>query len=400
MSRRRFTDPEALLHDLVDRYEARPGAARLVAYLDEAGFVSAREQDACLERLGVVERKGGILIDWRRVDGVDQVRSVRLVDPERIYAHLGRVPAPRRAADALRVLRRRSDAPAQLDKVLDDVAQAWSRNVRRFGLAPGRSNALAAALNLSIALLARTAEAEAPQIDYRSFSRASVGDSKALERLAPTITQLLRRLAPAEVKPEAVTPAEVLAGFGVVRLPQPLMLGGPLTLDGLAIPSMPYLGLPPEEASRVGVLRAPAYTLIVENFTSFVRHVREVNGAGDGLVIFSGGFPSRQGRKAIVALAAAAKAPVLHWGDIDLGGVRVFLHLEQAFCDRGVRLKPHLMDPSTLKAYGARSCRGRNSAVSVPDASAIAPLWRAMNSDLGGYELEQEALAPQRPAAL
>lgn len=218
-----------------------------------------------------------------------------------------------------------------------------------------------------------------------------------MERLASTVAQLLRRLAPAEIRPSAESAEEVIAGFGVVRLPQPLMLGGPLTMDGVPLPRLHYFGLPPEEASRIRLIRSPKYTLIVENFTSFVRHAREINGDGSALVIFSGGFPSREGLKAIVALAAMAAAPTFHWGDLDGGGVRIFQHLEAALAVQGVRLVPHLMDAELLKAHGARSRLKAKNMTSVAPTSAISPLWLAMTGELEGYEMEQEALPPRRP---
>ncbi|MDB5584057.1 MAG: hypothetical protein JWR80_9233, partial [Bradyrhizobium sp.] len=39
--------------------------------------------------------------------------------------------------------------------------------------------------------------------------------------------------------------------------------------------------------------KRPPYVLIIENFASFVRHVREIAFDDGALVIFSGGFPSR-----------------------------------------------------------------------------------------------------------
>lgn len=399
MSRRRFIDARALLADLLDRYEANPNAERLLAYLDVDGFTSVVDLDACCTELAMVERAGGITIRRRRVGGADHVESVRLAAASALYHHLERTPATERADHALAELDQLASTNPILRQVLNEVRAAWSRNVRALGLEPGASRRLIMAIDLAVAMTARLRADDLTQSDFRSFSRAVVGDSKALERLAIAVATLAGRLAPDALSPEMETAEEIIGAFGVTRLPQPFLISGPLALDGCELPALPYVGIPPEQALRLSFARAPAYVLIVENFTSFIRHVREVNQDLAGAIVFSGGFPSRPTLKAIVHAARLAGAPTYHWGDIDLGGLRIFIHLERALSAAAMNLQPHLMTEALLRATGLPARRRAwIQAVNPDENSSIHPLWQALASADLGLDLEQEAVAPERPS--
>lgn len=397
MSRRRFGQARALLDDLLDRYEANPGAARLFAYLDLGGFESISDYDACLAELGMVERAGGIVVRRRHAAGADQIESVRLADAAAVYRHMTRTPSGDRADRALAHLEL-STADAGLIEVLKIVRTAWARNVRAFGLAPHDGEALAVTVALAQALAARLGDADTIPMDFRTFSRVVAGDSKALDRLASSVAQLVRHLRSPAVAPEMETTDEVIGAFGVTRLPQPLLISAPLTLDGVPLSYLPFVGVPPECANRIGFARAPAYVLIVENYTSFVRHAREVNADLNGAVIFSSGFPARPILDGIVRLVGETRAPTYHWGDIDLGGLRIFLHLERALAAVGQHLLPHLMSAALLESHGtASSRRGWIRSVQVPARSALEQLCRQIGDAQLDLELEQEAVAPAVP---
>jgi hypothetical protein len=391
VTQRRFADAPTLLGDLLDRYEARPSAERLISRVDPAAFGSIAEFDACIAELEMVERAGGVTLRRRRAGGAQHVESVRLANPEPVYGHLGRTPAPRAAGQALAQLDIRAAGRPELVPIFDEVRRAWGRNVNALGLAPGETSRLALAVDLAEALLARGDDGKASQLDFRSFSRAVTGDSKALERLAGTVRGLLERLR----EGEPLEGPEAFAAYGVVRLPPPFLVSGRLLFAGHELPSVSYLGFDPLDARRLEPAEPPAYVLIIENFTSFVRHAREVNAGGDGLVIFSGGFPSRAALEAIVELAARAPAPTFHWGDLD-GGVRIFVHLEQALAARGVPLRPHLMSRELLETRGTSRRESVRVLGPAPDGTAIAELWQALVRT-PNLQLEQEAVDPVRP---
>lgn len=167
-------------------------------------------------------------------------------------------------------------------------------------------------------------------------------------------------------------------------------------MNDASLPKAIYHGVPPEDGARLGLLGPVRYVLTIENYASFVRHVREVNAAHDGLVIYTGGFPARPILKQIVRLAKLAAAPAFHWGDIDPGGVRIFRHLEDTLAAQGIRLAPHLMNGDILYAFGVAAKAGQRTVRSgAAGQSAIADTWDAIAET--GLILEQETLAPEAP---
>jgi hypothetical protein len=395
MSRRAFSDISALLNDLIDRLEAKPGSTRLLAYIDEESFASVAERDRFERQLEEVERNGGIHIERRRIEGDLVIAHVRLTDPTMLYEQLGRQPGKRRAADALASLRARADLPAGSQALFDEIEAAWARGVSRLGLAPGDAASLEQGMELLLALLDRACDPAARSTDFRSFSCQAGADSKALDRLSGTLAALMGRLRADLVPSTSLDADDLLATFGISRTPQPLLVSGPMSVAGQRLPDLAYHGFPPEEAALVQLAARVDYVLTIENYVSFVRHVREVNADRSALVLYTGGFPARTHLREIVRLTKAAAVPAFHWGDMDAGGVRIFRQLEEALAAQGVPLRPHLMDPCLLREHGTASKSQRRLAPGACPDSAIAELWDAVAGHGLGYE--QESLAPARP---
>lgn len=393
MSRRAFTDAGLLLNDLLDRLEARPNTKRLLAYVDDAGFESVRHESECIARLDAAERAGAIAISRQRIDGVHRIRHVALTDASALYEHLRRVPSAKQVELALGDLM--LDASPAMAIVIRDVAESWRRNVSRFGLAPGDAKALSAAIKIAEALRKRASESGLAEVDYRTFSRSTTDDSKALDRLKGTAIAILRVAYPGTA-PSELDDTDALSSLGLVRLPQPFLVSGPIAVSGADVGSLTYLGVPAHEARLLTLLRPVRYVLVVENFTSFVRHVRELNAEKTALVMYGGGFPSRDALKAIVRLCKVANAPTFHWGDLDVGGVMIFRHIETALSAVRVRLQPHLMEPDLL-AMGQPNAAGRRLVSGKMAGSAISQLWDALSSDPERRVLEQEAIDPRLP---
>ena len=83
------------------------------------------------------------------------------------------------------------------------------------------------------------------------------------------------------------------------------------------------------------------YLLTIENLASFQRHVREIE--DDGIVIYSAGFPSPALTHVLNWLdnTLPDSCPCFHWGDRDIGGIRIFSHVEKSLPAH--RVLPHLM---------------------------------------------------------
>ncbi|TFI58433.1 hypothetical protein E2493_09870 [Sphingomonas parva] len=395
MSRKGFFQTDALLSELIRRHEANPSATRLTARIELEAFPNIETQDAFFGELAELEREGGIKVVRRRVAGEWTATGVSLLQPEVLYRRLGRDPSRIAVAKALSRVRQRSDLLAGAHEVIDEVGAAWERGVSRYGIAPLDDVSLGQVLDLAAAAGARSLEVDVSEVDYRTFSRRTARDSKALERQLPAVVHIMMTLFPQLDDGLKLRPAERLASAGIVRLAQPLLLAGPIVLDGESLPALPFVGLPPEEGSRVGLSGPATYVLTVENYASFVRHVREISSSDGGLVLYTGGFPSRAALAAIVRIASLADVPIFHWGDMDAGGVRIFRHLELALATCGIRLRPHLMDPQLLRDLGSVAERQPGIRRGQCTDSAITTLW-----DLIALEHlvhEQEELSPTRP---
>ncbi|PBB90184.1 hypothetical protein CK215_23890 [Mesorhizobium sp. WSM3864] len=396
MKRRQFGDVHQLIHDLLDRHEANPKASRILAYIDEDALKNVEERDRFVQALYTVETAGGITVQRKRTEGVFALGHIRLANAEVLYAHVNRTPANVSASAALIEARVRPGLPNSALDILDEIANAWSRGVSRFGLAPGDSLGLSASLDLVHALAIRAAEAGGtPPVDYRTFSRLAGTDSKALERLLSTVPRLFERLYPDLAPSAALDSADWLAALGVIRTPQPLIVSGPIAIAGQLLPPLRFYGVPPEQGDQLGLAASVDYLLTIENYTSFVRHAREVNSNRSALIIYTGGFPSRSHLRQIVRLAVNAQAPIFHWGDIDDGGVRIFSHLERTLAERGLCLLPHLMDVAVLYGHGVTKERQMRTADAPPLESAVRNLWEAL--EISALVLEQESLSPRHP---
>jgi hypothetical protein len=390
-----FSNADALLGYLLDRVEANPGATRLLARIDYNGFHTVAEEDAFFQRLSAVEGDGGISLRRTGRKGEEVVTAVMLREPAALYRHLGRQPSAERVKHGLAGLRGRPDLLPQARDLVDEVGAAWERGVARIGLAPHDVVGLEQIIALAAAANARQRESPAPEVDFRSFSRIAVGDSKALERHLTGVAKALMRMFPELADRGHLRPGELLASLGISRLPQPLLVSGPLWLDGSAMPPLPFVGVPVEEAHRLRIADKPPYMLTIENYASFVRHVREVSLRDGAVVIFSGGFPSRPALSAIANLAGQIRAPVFHWGDMDAGGVRIFRHLEVELQKGGVKLRPHLMNAELLQKVGIRPGQGLRPNFGNISGSAVEELGKLIASERLVHE--QEELTPAAP---
>jgi hypothetical protein len=136
----------------------------------------------------------------------------------------------------------------------------------------------------------------------------------------------------------------------------------------------------------------------VENLTSYQRHVREVDDRG--VVLYSAGFPGPALRAFLGRLdrALGPGVPFFHWGDVDLGGLRIFARIAATLTHHS--LHPHLMGPQGASEAGGRTFSGADRrqlervARRGGRAGELARHW--LTSGTG--PLEQEAQDPASPA--
>jgi len=396
MSRRRFSTILSLIDDLLDRHESKPGARSLIAPIDDDGFANMDLRDGFDEELAALEREGALELIRTGPKTDRRITGARLKDPDLLYRRTGRRPSGVIATQAVAEFRSRPGLPAGALGLIDDVAEAWGRGVSHIGIATGDVRALADVVSLALAVRERLSGALQGEQDFRTFSRLSVGDSKALERNIRQIAAATTRMFPADEEQARLDPDDLLASAGLCRLPQPILIHGDLLLNGQPFPDMPYVGVPTDCVAGVGLRSNPDYILTVENFTSFVRHIREVAVLERALIIYSGGFPSLPTLATIARLSAEARAPTFHWGDMDGGGIRIFRHLERRLCAVGVTLHPHMMDADLLQRVG-RPGQSDGRSVGDIEGSAVAALAAFQASS--GLVHEQEEFEPRSPLA-
>jgi len=172
----------------------------------------------------------------------------------------------------------------------------------------------------------------------RALSIRLFGDSKRLEALAARIASLCRRYDPA-LHPAGDDPLDVLKEYGVERKAALLSVRGRIIFrdggDGLLSTEgwKPFMGVPEDVAVNWRIERTDARAVVtVENEEPFSALCR-LPALPDGLVVvYTGGFSNRS-RVAFlrkVDAATGGSLPFFHWGDLDVGGFRILLHMRKA----------------------------------------------------------------------
>ncbi|MES0032488.1 Wadjet anti-phage system protein JetD domain-containing protein [Mesorhizobium sp. M0040] len=397
MSRHGYSTISSLVDDLLTRHERNPAARNLIASIDNDGFANMDRRDTFDEELAALERAGGIELVQTGPKTERRVTGARLKDAGVLYRKLQRRPAGELAYQAAAELRSQPGLPVGAASLIDDAVAAWTRGVSHIGVRNGDGRTLANVIGLAIAVRSRMLGDPQEEQDFRTFSRLTVGDSKALEKNVRQVAAAMAKIFASMDEQTRLDPEELLASAGIRRLPQPILMHGDVSLDGRSFPAIPYVGIPTDCVGGISLLTKPDYVLTIENFTSFVRHIREVARSERALVIYSGGFPSRPTLATITRLAAQAQAPTFHWGDMDAGGVRIFRHLERHLADVNIPLRPHMMDADLLRRFG-RPTRGVAGPIGDMHASVIAGLADLLAAS--GLVHEQEELDPRSPLTL
>ncbi len=380
---KRPTDGRKLLDELLDRFERGAGTSRRIIARPSLMFETPDERHRLNEILTAASAVGAVTIANDR-EAAHLIASVTLVDPERLYAHLGRTPAATTMGGALQHLAAHKPASEASAALKSFAAERWTAGKRAIGLGPDRLDALFALMRAADA-----ATTELPAgVALRTRSSRLLGDSKALENALPKLVAFFKlsgRISP------GLTLREAQRSLGLEKFPQPVLVAGPIRVAGALIEDWSYAGLPPD-AAEVMTLAAPARSLLtIENLESFNRHVRECRQPGD-IVVYTGGFPARSTIAALLRLIEQAGLPaVAHWGDIDPGGVKIANYLEQLL---PVRVRPHLMTAALAKQFGRKIAHGSPIALKIDASSAFAELAAYLEMP-DACRLEQEMIDPQ-----
>jgi hypothetical protein len=383
-----------ILNGLLDRHESpRERVRDITQRIDYNRVGGPAEQDSLHRVLRDAERAGGIRLEEDRLGRfTGEIARVRLTNVGALYRFLNRQPSTDVAETARHHIA--SACPlivreAFFESILSEASAAWAINRRLLDLGPNDFNGLIEVFRLTHGIVHWAGR----DIDHRTFSRRTVGDSKALERYEGRVAALLRRWNPATSDLES---REVLQVHGIVRRAHPLFLRGPVSVTSDTIrlegSGVPFVALPWSTVQSATLHSPVDYTIILENPTSFWRYCMEINGRY--LALLSDGFPARDVLSGIVHLVQVAQpAPLFHWGDIDAGGLRIAQHLEDA-C--GVPLRLHDMARELATKWGT-PLKSRNGLERLAGHSGeIGALARWLQSS-DGRALEQEQLDPRPP---
>ncbi|WP_083734245.1 Wadjet anti-phage system protein JetD domain-containing protein [Sphingopyxis sp. KK2] len=379
---KRHTDPRELLNALLDRHERGGGQSRRITAHPSQAFTDRAARDHLTEALKAAREAGSITIDWDR-DAPHLIARIVLADPAALYRLLGRTPLAEQSAagvEALADFQPRTDVGRDL---LHAIGTKWGEGKSCLSIAAGCT---AEALALIRAADAAFTQFDTAPLPLRTRSARLLGDSKAIERHLSKLLSFLKatgRLAPDLSRNEA------LDYLGLAKFPQPVLVAGPIAVRGANTADLAYVGVPPEamsEASLAGPVRS---ILTIENLESFHRHVREARGPDD-VVIYCGGFPAQGVVKALRHIVNAANASVIHhWGDIDVGGVRIGRFIEASL---PVTVVPHLMSSDIAVAYGQKKAPSPEL-TNIAEESSFASLAAFLASE-NSHWLEQEVLDP------
>lgn len=330
----------SLLHTLLDRTE-QPGRQRVVRvrlhpnnhadYFSLEDVAPRHATHAVLARLAAA---GVVRLHWRKWEDGNWLEAVDLA-PERaadLYHLLGRRPRVAQAAELRALL---AEQTARSGWHADFLA--WAGSQLDAGRSPAPLVPGDAAFNADLLrALAALAALGAPVLE-RTLSTRLFGDSKRLELLRGAVLSVLRRHAPGA---DAFDDDDwaLLRAQGLERVPEYIPLAGPLVLrlpdlDAHAASPLDLAAFRPSVALSAAMLRraevatCSARMLVsVENATSFneLLAVRPP----EMLALYSGGFAS----PALIGLLRAIRMcrpelPLFHWGDIDVGGLRILAHL-------------------------------------------------------------------------
>jgi hypothetical protein len=182
-------------------------------------------------------------------------------------------------------------------------------------------------------------------IPKRILSQRLFHDSKKFER---DVERRLVHLIRTQADMDDLSDSEVLESVGIIDNPHNVLVAGPLVIQlgsgaEVSLEGFPGgVGLSHETIRELEVVHTQvARIILIENLTSWHQWVAERRGEPE-IVIYTGGFPNRSVQALLKKMNGLA--PCYHWGDIDVGGIRIFEYVREHFIPD---LQPLGMDEET-----------------------------------------------------
>lgn len=292
---------------------------------------------ACNAALMLAERYGAITIDWdRRAGGKTSIDRVVLTDMVLLAQHLDVVPR----WDVITNASAEFASCRSAHPILDDVLECWRRGVQARGTRPGNTTDWLDAITI-VDFCRQSGELEIP---VRRLSAHRLDDTKRIEKLSSLIDAVLQSDLSTPVRDQD----EIFSELGLIKYPQTVLISGciDVLIDGITVQMpRPYLGLPPLSVTDFVLRARPLFVLTIENLQSFHEFVATMPADASAIVLYTGGMPSPSWKHlyGLLLKSVDPATPLLHWGDIDLGGFRIAGHVA-ASCQKLLRkLRLHAM---------------------------------------------------------
>jgi hypothetical protein len=352
----------SILNALLDQYE-QPGRRQVVRvrlnedrhhdYFRAQDFAVRREANEALQRLA---DRGCLRLHWRKWEDGNWLDKVDLIaeGAETVYRLLGRAPLNEQEASLRRLL---SEQTPQASWHSDFLGWALHRLDNHSSVAPLKLSTTEAGARWNhdlLAALAALAQLREPALE-RKFSVQLFGDSKRFEDLRGAVIRTLRRHDP-ESAVFGDDDGALLRAYRLERAPEYVPIAGPLILqsDHQTFDLTPFIvgvAIPATTLNQVTTYRCEGSSVVtVENSTSFSEFITAK--PASTLAIYTGGFAG----PAVVGMLSKIRAwrpelPFFHWGDLDVGGLRILAHLRKNLGE----VEPLAMDSAVCDLYVNRS---------------------------------------------
>jgi hypothetical protein len=410
-----------ILNDLLNKYEKsahfrgkakinrriffKPDRKTLPAYF--AGD-RPQEKEALHQVVRQLREQGILAVEWVPGEKNNLLKrvSLNLDKIDAAYAAISRTPRLAALAELDRLL---ADAATDIKtpwirKFFADCRNEIARGLNWPSLLPEEKTELEGVLR---ALKGLEAKGEEDLLE-RVFSIRYLGGSK---NFSGKVKSAVIAIAAAYcLQDDELADEDILHELGIIKTTEELLLSGPLVIElrGERMDFSPFpcgVVLDTQMAHTLEIAGCRARrVLLVENKTNFHYLVRR-GLPEDLLLIYLGGFPSPKKRLFLEKLrdyyadnTGQRDAVFLHWGDIDWGGLRIYMFLRENVLPS---LQPLFMDKETLLAYRemgeSLNPSYRNKLLKLRENPKYAAFWELITLMLElDIKLEQEALLADR----
>lgn len=300
--------------------------------------------------LGIVEyinsliqkyQKEGILKASWHTENIS-LKRIYLQDYERLCELIKHTPLQKKIVVALQYLDNKLSDISLYGALRDSIESNWLEHKLFHKCTADQYETLAKGFQGAHLALELYKKKEA--IDYRHFSIKAFNDSKKLGSYKGLIANLLKSQF---LELEGFDIDEVFRFFGITPIEQPILISGSLifTQHGSILDANfpPAIGLFLSKELEVSTQASITGVTTIENQASFMRYVKEEKQPRE-IVLYTAGIPT----PSFIALfqkisnALGPQVSYLHWGDIDLGGFKIWNILNKSI-ER--EIKPYRMSP-------------------------------------------------------